>query len=158
MIPEKPKYSITFDSFVTNIYDPTLPDADEKLVSPNADPAKRPALLKYMRELISQYDVGPPMETNGASMKRILAANLVGLYTTDRTSPQSISLLPSFTVPPASDDDEEIEIKRNFHRKRRTNVYKPPAGYTTTPKPKDQSSIDDYSPARHENLVKRSTK
>jgi len=141
---------IDYHRFVTNIYDPRLPDSDSKLVSETADPKKREQLLKFVRDLIDQYEIGEPCETYSCSQKQLFEANIVGLYRCDRTTDLgAIKLFGDFKVVKPEEPEEKIEepkkkFQMNF-RKRAKQLYKFPA---ITQDKAEQLTIDDYVPPK----------
>ena len=137
-----------FDKFVTNIYDPRQPDADDKLVSANIDPEKRESMLKFIRDWINEHDIGEPCETYNANLETLKANNVVGLYRNDNTkSMGALSLLGDHSVKVVLDENEEQEKPKKKHPsffRRRKSIYKPPENYI--PPPKDTPTIEDYVP------------
>lgn len=71
--------------FVTNIYNPTLPDAIDHLVK-NDDETRKLQLFNYMIEKIKELEIGDPQETETKSVEELIELNIVGLYSGSNTS------------------------------------------------------------------------
>lgn len=71
--------------FVTNIYNPNLPDAIDYLVK-NDDETRKLQLFNYMIEKIKEFEIGDPQETEAKSVEELIELNIVGLYSGPNTS------------------------------------------------------------------------
>ncbi|PJB17752.1 MAG: hypothetical protein CO117_10370 [Flavobacteriaceae bacterium CG_4_9_14_3_um_filter_33_16] len=71
--------------FITNIYNPKLPDAINHLVK-NDDEKRKQELFNYMIEKIKELEIGDPQETETKSVEELKAMDIVGLYSGPNTS------------------------------------------------------------------------
>jgi len=143
---------IDYNRFICNIYNPNLPDSDERLISSTADPAKRPALIRFMRDMLEQYEIGEPCETYNCSLEKLKADNIVGVYRCERTKDLgAIKLFGDFiAVKPPVDPNAEPVAKKPFQmnfRKRSKQMYKFPVAPVAYDK-NEQLTIDDYVPPK----------
>ncbi len=140
--------TIDYQRFVCNIYDPRLPDSDSKLVSEKATPEKRDALIRFMRDMIDQFEIGDPCDTHSVTQEQLKEANMVGLYKCDRTKDLgAIALVSNFVAvrPPAPETPEpKKKFQMNF-RRRPKQVYKFPQ---ISQDKSEVLTIDDYVPPK----------
>lgn len=140
--------TIDYQRFVCNIYDPRLPDSDDHLVSANAAPEKRDALIRFMRDMIDQFEVGDPCETYNATFAQLREGNIVGLYKCERTKDLgAIDLITSFIAvrPPEPENPEpKKKFQMNF-RRRSKQMYKFPQ---IAQDKSEVLTIDDYVPPK----------
>lgn len=71
--------------FITNIYNPNLPNAIEYLVK-NEDETKRKIIFEYLMDKIKELEIGDPIPTETKSIEELKATNIVGLYSGKHTS------------------------------------------------------------------------
>lgn len=141
--------TIDYQRFVCNIYDPRLPDSDDHLVSEKATPEKRAALIRFMRDMIDQFEIGEPCETYSASFEQLAAGNIVGLYKCEKTKDLgAISLITSFVAVRPPEEENKEEPKKKFQmnfRRRPKQMYKFPQ---IAQDKSEILTIDDYVPPK----------
>ena len=77
--------------FITNMYNPNLPDAINYLVK-NDDENKKAMIFSFLMEKIKEFEIGEPLPTETRTVEELKAQDIVGLYSCAKTSKSAINL------------------------------------------------------------------
>jgi len=66
--------------FISNIYNPALPDANDRIVNPNLKGAMRTLALEKAQEFLKGKMIGPPMSSLTKSVDELKQLGYVGVY------------------------------------------------------------------------------